>query len=488
MMKTPVILLMLVFVGTMPLKAAAAFFIDDLVVNYANFSYVSSVAVGFKYVYFGTTGGILRYQFDEKRWAQPLGFATALDEPIIHEINASFDDESIWIRTDQGIYEYNRTFEEWQPTDDMPPADPRTRHLSPRTNFFAPWGYNYMTDGFLVDDRGRRFPVTDILDDGWSNLWLAIWGLGPAGADYTSRRIELLPYGILQEDVSVLKMIDGSLWMSGQSDSSLRTGVSIFDWTENRFDYIETYPSLIRRADDINDIEAGIGDVFLATDDGVLVVDMETLKVRDQLRRSSGLPGNQTSSVCILDSALWIGGADGLSRINMYSDSAFQSVRVFLPGLHIRCLEVVDDDLWIGTYMGAYRYNSKNEKIGRLTASEITQIGGVYDIKAADDQVWLATETELAAIDLNTAEIERFPEVFNYGGAYAVDVRDTLIAVATERGLLLLDKNDRHFPRLYTREDGLISNNVKDVLIEGEYIWVGTDRGLSRFWHKNPRL
>ena len=47
-------------------------FLPDLVKNYSNFSYVHSVAVGFKYAYFGTTNGVTRYNISLKEWDSPL--------------------------------------------------------------------------------------------------------------------------------------------------------------------------------------------------------------------------------------------------------------------------------------------------------------------------------------------------------------------------------------------------------------------------------
>jgi hypothetical protein len=41
---------------------------------------------------------------------------------------------------------------------------------------------------------------------------------------------------------------------------------------------------------------------------------------------------------------------------------------------------------------------------------------------------------------------------------------------------------------MYTVNDGLPSNDIKAVKFDGDYLWVGTDLGLTRFWHRHPGL
>ncbi len=102
--------------------------------------------------------------------------------------------------------------------------------------------------------------------------------------------------------------------------------------------------------------------------------------------------------------------------------------------------------------------------------------------------MWLATADNLVSINLKTADVASFPEVNGYGGARAVAVKDNIVAVGTPDGLLLIYQGNKQHHYMYTVNDGLASNNVKDLVFDGDYIWVGTDEGLTRFWYKNPSL
>jgi hypothetical protein len=40
--------------------------------------------------------------------------------------------------------------------------------------------------------------------------------------------------------------------------------------------------------------------------------------------------------------------------------------------------------------------------------------------------------------------------------------------------------------RTFTTEDGLIDNHVNAILLDGDYIWFGTDRGITQFYWNDP--
>ena len=482
----------LILLGLLVLSFSLAFqnaLIPDLVVNYKDFSRITSIAVGFKYVYFGTEGGIIRYDITQDRWAEPLTGIEGLEGDKIYEIRASHDDERIWARTEFGVFEYTNIFDRWDRIDEMPDNNIQNgRHLSPTFDYFAPPGYVYFNTGVLGDDNNNRYPLTDMVDDGWSTIWIGTLGLGALRADNTGHHMELLKYGLLQEDITTLYSDDGVLWIGGIDNGEIRTGLTVFDWRNDSFDYVETGAPLYAYAADINDINSNDRDILVATDDGLLVIDKETNRVRDHLYRKAGLPDNRTLSILALGDTLYVGTEYGLGILSLDSKSIDMTLKTMLPSLSISCLELVDDNIWIGSDYGAYRMNPGTGKIGRLTTPELTDLAEIRDIKFENDIVWLLTEYNLASINITTAEIETFPEIIRYGDLRAVDVRDTLVAVATQEGLLVLSAGEKPERRLYTAYDGIISDDVRDVLFDGEYIWLATDLGLSRFWYKNPNL
>jgi len=460
----------------------------NLVVNYSDFSFVSSVAVGYQYVYFGTTHGITRYDKINKRWANPLTTLENFYDRRIYTVRASFDDENLWVSTDIGNFEYSRTMKLWQPIEKLPKDETQSKHLAPDPFYFAPVGYNYMSSGYLVDEFGREYVLTDIVDDNWANLWLGIWGLGAAWADIDSRQIEMLQFGPLHIDITALCNVGGELWMGGLTDSAYRAGLTAFDWRINEFDYVQYSDQRRFLEADIYDLYADDDRLLAATADGVWIIDPGKKEFIERLSRRAGVPDNRVLCVHAADDFLLAGTEFGLGVIDMFSDTSDQMARVLMPSLTVICLESAGRDIWIGTDNGVFRWRPDKEKLGRLNVDDLAGFWAINDLYNKDGVMWVAGENELASIDLETAAIEVFPEVLNYGGVRAVAVQDTLIAVATGYGLLMIFDGVKRYQQLFTVNDGLISNDIRDLLFDGDYLWLGTDRGLTRFWYKNPAL
>ncbi len=458
------------------------------VINYSDFSYISSIAVGFDYVYFGSTNGITRYNVKTTRWADPMTGIEGLEGGNVREIRVSRDDQTVWARTEIGYFEYNETFGYWSPIDTFPNEQVFGHHIQPDPTYIPPPGYNYMSSGALVDQNGKRFPLTDVVDDGWSNLWIGTWGLGAMHADISIQRLEVLNYGLIQEDVSAICADSGTLWMGGESRDYYRTGITSFVWRNNDFDYIETEGTFVSTAPNIYDIATDDNRIYAATDNGVWVIDKKGMKIADQLRRSSGLSTNQVAAVLVAGDTLYAGTSLGLSIIGLKPDSAVENAKTLLSSQSISCLDRADDALWIGTSAGAYRLEMNTAKLSVLSAPEISDKDQIYAITHSPGAIWIASENNLISINLQTAQIVSYPEVNSYGGARAIAICDSTLAVATQNGLLLYTLGAKIRHQRFTKDDGLLSLNLKRVVFDGDYLWIGSDRGLSRFWYKNPAL
>ena len=458
------------------------------VVNYSDFSYISSIAVGFDYIYFGATNGITRYNVKTGQWADPMTGIAGFSGENIREIRASRDDNFIWARTDNGSYEYNGAFGYWNSVDTFPDKQVSGRHVQPGPSYIPPFGYNYISSGSLIDEYGKKFPITDIVDDGWSNLWIGTWGLGALHSDISILRLEILQFGLLQENVSTIYLDNGILYLGGESRNSYRTGITIFDWHNNDFDYVETEGTFVSRAENVNDLAADDEKIYAATDNGILVIDKKSLKITDRLRRSSGLSVNQVTTILVSGDTLFAGTAFGLNLLRLKPDTSGKDTKTMLSSLSISCLDKVDDAIWIGASGGAYRLDLKSAKLNLLSAPEISDKDQIYDITHSSDAVWLALENNLISINLQTADIASYPEANNYGGARKIAIKDSTLAVATTNGLLIFTLGAKTRRQLFTKDDGLLSLDIGDMAFDGDYLWLGSDRGLTRFWYKNPAL
>ncbi len=462
---------------------------DEICLNYGEYTNIHTMAVGYKYVYFVTDNGIIRYNINERKWAEPIGPIPGIIPTIIYGFRVSFDDANLWLSTDLGIFLYSETMKSWSSEYEMPEATSVVRTVTMEDQFFAPWGYTYLPGGALLDQYDRRFYLRKILDDSWGNLWLAIDGLGPAMADKGSRQINLLTYGLIQNDIITLGMDKNrQLWMGGESALSSRSGATMFDIEENDFRYFEFFGTLLNKPDDIHDIAFNEHNVFLATNDGVRIIGKHDLNQNLRLNHHDGLPDDNILSLLMVGNRLYIGSEHGLVETYISGDTLETVGGINLPSVAILAMEIVGDDIWIGTSQGLYRLNRPTGNISVLSIPEISESAYINDIKFDGKSVWLATDYEIVSINIKSADIELYPEVSGYGGARAIDVKDTLIAAATAQGLLLISTGRNPYKELYTTQDGLPSDNIKDLIFDEPYLWLGTDHGLCRFYYLSRDL
>lgn len=464
--------------------------LNKLVVNFSDFSYIRSITAGYDYAYFGTTNGLIRYNISEDRWGLPLTGIEGLLGRDILRVEVSRNDDNLWVETNLGIFEYNRTHNIWNQIPSIPNRDQFVRHLQPDPTYFAPPGYNYLSTGFLADFDDRRYQLTDIIDDGWSNLWIGTWGLGAIRSDNSDYQMELLNYGLLYRDVGCLETADDQVLIGGVMDETLRPGLTIYDNEENSFNYALVDHYNFDWTNSINDIAVGENDIYAATDNGLLIIDRDTYNVIDQIQVRTATTDNIVYSVASNGDSVFVGTRFGLGIVYPgVADSLKHDKTVLLSDLAILTMAEGPKALWIGTNHGVYRLVYKTGRIEELNVWQVSGTTQIHDITIGPENIWIAAEDNMVSIDRKTAGVVDYPEINNYGGVRAVDSQGDMVAVATGNGVLMYfftKKKSQSY--LYTINDGLLSNDVQDVKFDGEYLWIGSDQGLTRFWHRHPGL
>ena len=476
-----------VFVVVLLCASVEAAKLKGQAVTWADFSYVNYIAASFSHVYFATTKGIIRFNKLEDRWEEPLTGAVGLEDENIERVWVNTFDNKLVAEMSVGLSEYDALFDKWFPVSELPSLDNDDRHIKPPVIMHPPIGFTYWDDGRLVDGYNRQYYINDIVDDRSGTLWIGTWGYGTARAGNTSYLIDLLPYGLLQNRVNALLKHDGLLWISGAVFDSRRTGISVFDPEDNRFFHIESGLDTDFPAVDVNCLEADDSTIYIGTPIGLLCMDRETKRVTRSFSRRSGLGDDNVISVETIGDSIFVGTAGGLSVITGADDS----VRYIRPGQFLNRviydLEEVDSSLWIAASSGAYRLKLPSGKLQQFKDPDLVLFGDVYDIERYEDDLWFTSDDGVVRLDIKTGETEPFWLAAQKIVPRALAVNDTIAAVASNKGMFFIYyKNRNQFTREFTTEDGLASNDINSLLMDGDYIWVGTDKGLTRFWWNNP--
>jgi len=478
--------LYILFILSMSL-AVSSEVLKDQMITYANFNFINYVASSIDHVYFATTEGITRYNKMEDRWEAPLTGGQDIDNQNIKKVWVDTFDEKIYIETGISYFEYDLLFDRWFPVFELPNIQNDARHVSPPDIMYAPFTYNYSNEGILIDVNGRYFSFTDILDDNSGTLWIGTWGYGAARAGESTDIIELMPFGLLQNRVNAIYKEGPMLWVSGAYFDSYRSGITIFNTENNEFSYIESGLNNDFPAVGVNCLTGDRNYLYIGTPYGLILYDRESQFITKTFTTRSGLIDNNVLSLLVTDNTIFAGTENGMSILTLKNDSTRYTQLAQFTGSIIYDFEIADSAVWIATDDGAFRYVPASGKIQRFQDPSMILFMRVYDIERYENDLWFSSDGGIVKLDLETGDIKPFQASVETATPRALAINEEIAAVGSDKGLLLIYYRERSSRRReFTTDDGLPSNYVYCLTIDGDYLWVGTDLGLTRFWWNNP--
>ncbi len=360
-----------------------------------------------------------------------------LPSDIIYEL---YEDKSgtIWIATEAGIVKYYGK------------------------------SFNYLSDlNSKISDR-----VTEIFEDNNGKIWICTkengvyYYDGSNFVNYTERN------GLSNNEViSILEDRRGDMWF-GTRDG----GISKLS--------VEKFQIFSKKDGLLSD------NVFAITVDnkgalwfGHISKGITRIKngIAENITANNGIPNNDVASI-YTDSygIVWIGTRDGLSR---YEDGKFKnySEKDGLSGkLVLSMLEDRNNNLWIGTEQGIIKYDRNifrnlNEELN-FPEDWVTDI-----FEDADGNLWFSL-FEQGIVKLDGNKLTRITkndglpsnEIFSitqdkYGDMWFASLGGGLIKY---NGLKFTN---------YTTDNGLSSNSCYSLIEDGDFIYIGTARGITRF-------
>lgn len=467
-------------------------------VSYSVFRYVTSIAIDYDHVYFGTTGGVTRYDRFNHHWDPPLTTSDGLPDNWI--INIAYDPErdEIWADTYSGPAFYHRIFGEWYREHEFP------RNLSKSDtsnlilpNFFTDFGPTTFGSEWVMDSNLDRYPITNYLKDDFDDrLWVATWGLNAGVASLRHLWLEMLKFGLYDQDVKAI-LIDGDdMWFGGIGRLGSSSGITRYDRKTETWEYLSADHVPFLSSHQVNVMEADDRYVWLGTQDG-----LAQMRKKDSSWRFynsfRGLPDNEVTALESDAGYLWIGTASGLAVYDLKSDSVRAVKDRLLKDRYV--FSVLSDSfyVWVGTDRGAYTLDKESKIWYRFTTPDALLAGQVRSIalrpaqkpSPGRDEIWFGTDLGILGYTPATDKREVYRNDVNFPEVDVVmvtcDKRN--LWVATTHGVWKLNRSTDIWIK-YTTEDGLLDNDVQDLVLDGDHIWFGTPLGVTRFYWNNPRL
>lgn len=476
--------------GTAVMAAAGWTATSDIdAITFADFTRINHIASSNTHVYFATTEGIIRFNKLQNRWEDPLTGAEGIDNRDVRRIWVDLFDERLYAQTSLGEYEYDILFAEWFPIGEIPSIQTNGVHIQPPTMMYPPAGYNYAPEGFLIDRHARDFYFSDVLDDRSGNLWIGTWGYGPLMASSASGELEFLTFGLIQNRVDAIYDDGGVLWIGGSSLGGFRTGITIFDTDENTFSHIESGVGEGLPYADVNCLGGDSDYIYVGTDQGLHFLERDTRQVTRTVSGHSGLADDRVLSVATSGDSLFVGTENGMNLITIGGDSVrYVRPRQFF-NISVYDFEVTDTSIWIASSAGAYQLLFGSGRLQKFQDPHSIIFNNVYRIERFNRYLWLVSDGGMVRLNLATGETAPFPSTMRGLYRRAMAVGEEIAAVASGRGLTIyfLGEDQQVTEREFTRFDGLPSEDITCLHLDGDYLWVGSERGLTRFLWNDPR-
>lgn len=452
------------------------------------------------FIWFGTQGGLNRYDGREMKVISNNPFDS---EGLVHNLIQTmyYDSElhEIWIGTYQGISRYhienntftNYTVEENQLSNPVVVAIVKDlngdiwagtleglNRINPETNEIT----NYELEGDVV---------RDLIVDSFGRLLIGSYE-GLQVFDYDKNQVELLPYKLPAKAVMVVNEFqDGilslGLWDGGIVDINMNTGeMKQQTFLDNRvYSYIQTN-------DGTKWIGTWGGGLFALTEEG-------NIHHFEGDRKEGGLNHPVVYSMLQDQSnILWIGtNGGGICKVNPLKRNyvKFKHDIENENSLDIGKINVIFQDShmnqWFAVYnSGLNRYDEINNKMIKYEADPSTKgallNNSIVDIiEDHEGRLLLASGAGVLIYDHETDQFSRMDNLLNDSIVYALEngvKNDLWIGTYTE-GLYRYHYDDgsmEHYSFENKDKYALSDNLIYDIMIDSKNrVWVATNNGLN---------
>lgn len=331
---------------------------------------------------------------------------------------------NFWVGTDDGLAKFNDTTEE-----------------------FTVYKHKIYDKTSLVANE-----IFSIMEDKTGLIWVGTYsGISIFDPDNNIEHYKSDPMNNNSINDNVIQGIfedeDGLLWVGTNSK-----GVNIIDRsTDTIINSSIQYDESNTSNYSIRDI-TGVGEkIYIATDNGINVINKKTKDI-DLYLEEDNLANNNVRDL-FLDSKgyLWIGTTQGISILNTADDT------------------IVD-----------YSYILENSNLND------TYVSSIYEDSEGNYYIGLFLEGGLIKIDANNNNHTLYKFTENENSISSNSIRDIMedkegnIWIATSYGLNKINKKNGYIEN-YTTKSGLPNNNIYGILIDDENNpWVSTNAGIAK--------
>ncbi len=462
-------------------------------VSYTNMRFVTCIAQDFRYIYFATTGGVLRYNKFSQEWEEPWTESDGLISNRVNQVAYDPQYDRIWFQTSRGTCYYQPTFQEWYYGGSFPDSLVQTGiGKVDLPHLFMEFGYNFFKDaGYIEDQLLRKYLIRVYLKDDWENVWMGTGGLGVVVGNLRSLQMQIIRFGLAENNVKTIYYDKerNELWLGGIGTFSPSRGITKYNLKNKSWEYFEAFLTQNLQTNEVNLIQGDNQFIWFGTPDGLWRFEKKNQNWK-QYNTFSGLSHDNILALKPDGRFLWIGTRFG---VNLY-DSQKDSVIALTEGLpqrpYIYAIETDSTWVWVGTRTGVYRLTKGEAVWHKFTTPEGLIAGRVNCITRFENEIWFGSDLGVLAYNLKTEARTLYQNHTKLPGdePQQILLNKKVVWVASPDGALKLDRSTDTW-RVFSTLDGLLDDNVQALFLDGDYIWFGTPKGLTRFyWNSSRRI
>jgi ligand-binding sensor domain-containing protein len=307
--------------------------------------------------------------------------------------------------------------------------------------------YSFLVPYFYIDENVIRHNITVVFEDR-KKLWV--------GAD---------EYGVLTYDL--VTKLPLSHWRLGSEIGSIYKIIKI----DNEIWFVGTdgYAKYTPQTGDWNYYQTPFGAIFSTK--SVLLQS----KILD-LKRVQGI-----SSLVQEHNNYWIGSG---YQVYLYEAKSNVLTPIFRFPSPIQNISISDDAAFFIAANGLYRYQTKTKKIDTIFDPYQKITFGVFDIFPTKSQYYFSVNGGFLSLDtLGKWQNHILPGIdLSMPFTTLAGFGDYLFLGMNKGFAAYNEKTERY--DYFTTKEGLLSNNINALYADSSYLWIASDRGISRFSYR----
>jgi ligand-binding sensor domain-containing protein len=456
-------------------------------ISYTVLRYITSIAADFDHIYFGTTGGVSRYDRFQEKWELPFTTSDGLLDNQVRKVAYDRENDELWFDTRSGVCMYQPIFRTWYIGGEFPENFVQSSEIDTLLPFlFMDYGYHFFSEGYITDLYLNRYSVTAYYLDEWDDLWVGTWGLNAGKGSFRYQELHMFKYGLYESDVNAVCLDKGEIWVGGKGLYTDSEGITRFVRGKNVWEYFDAEDISGLRTNKVNTIEADSQYVWFGTEQGLSRYDKKKNRW-NTYTTFTGLRDDWVSALKSDGEVLWIGTESGLNFYWSEKDTLGYFRNRLVDNLYIYGIETDTQWVWVGTEWGVAQMDKATGDWFRFSTPDGILNSPVRSIARNKDVLWFGTEAGILSYDLQTQKRKVYQAKVNFPGTDITKIlcNDKNLWVATFQGVWKMDLETEVW-RLFSQEDGLLDDNVQDMVLDGDYIWFGTPEGLTRFFWNSP--